>query len=157
MFKARPPATLMMATLSNTPIRFQPIVFWKKRPTERNQLSIIPPVWRRPCDHGRRAPAKRALPDPYQKQPRRASRAAILAICYSVGNKAPTLTFDNNGRQRGVMSESDSKSDAAVPRRTVLKSAGLGVGAGILSTLGTASQAASEPDIWSQDYWARKG
>lgn len=55
------------------------------------------------------------------------------------------------------MSESDSKSDAAVPRRTVLKSAGLGVGAGILSTLGTASQAAGEPDIWNQDYWARKG
>jgi hypothetical protein len=54
------------------------------------------------------------------------------------------------------MSESDSKSDA-LPRRTVLKSAGLGVGAGILSTLGTGSQAAGEPGIWSQDYWAKKG
>ena len=45
------------------------------------------------------------------------------------------------------MNESDSKSDAAVPRRTVLKSAGLGVGSGILSALGTASQAAGEPGI----------
>src|SRR5262245_47433099 len=54
------------------------------------------------------------------------------------------------------MSESNSKSDA-LPRRTVLKSAGLGVGAGILSTLGTGSQATSEPGIWSQDYWAKKG
>jgi hypothetical protein len=35
---------LMMAMLSRTPIRFQPIVFWKNRATARKELSIIPPA-----------------------------------------------------------------------------------------------------------------
>jgi len=50
-----------------------------------------------------------------------------------------------------------SKPDAALPRRTVLKSAGLGVGAGILSSLARSAKAAGGPDIWSQEYWAKKG
>ena len=48
------------------------------------------------------------------------------------------------------MSEFDSKSDAALPRRTVLKSAGLGVGVGLLSGLGAPAQAAGGADIWGQ-------
>lgn len=50
-----------------------------------------------------------------------------------------------------------TKSDAALPRRTVLKSAGLGVGAGFLSGLPMAAQATSSGGVWSGEYWARKG
>ena len=53
------------------------------------------------------------------------------------------------------MSEFDGKSDAALPRRTVLKSAGLGVGVSLLSGLGAPAQAAGGTDIWSQEYWAK--
>jgi pimeloyl-ACP methyl ester carboxylesterase len=49
------------------------------------------------------------------------------------------------------------KTDIVLPRRTVLISAGLGIGAGILSGLATSAEAAAGPDIWSQDYWAKKG
>jgi pimeloyl-ACP methyl ester carboxylesterase len=49
------------------------------------------------------------------------------------------------------------KTDIVLPRRTVLISAGLGIGAGILSGLATSAEAAVGPDIWSQDYWAKKG
>ena len=41
-------------------------------------------------------------------------------------------------------------------RRTILKSAGLGVGAGLLSGILTPANAASEGDIWSAEYWAKK-
>lgn len=45
---------------------------------------------------------------------------------------------------------------AALPRRTVLKAAG--VGAGLLSGVVTAASAAEpEDDIWSAEYWANKG
>ena len=47
--------------------------------------------------------------------------------------------------------------DPAVPRRTVLKSAGLGVSAGLLSSLPVAAQTSSEGEIWSAEYWAKKG
>jgi pimeloyl-ACP methyl ester carboxylesterase len=50
-----------------------------------------------------------------------------------------------------------SESDPGLPRRTVLKSAGLGVGAGLLSGLATPVHAAESAEIWSQDYWAKKG
>jgi pimeloyl-ACP methyl ester carboxylesterase len=50
-----------------------------------------------------------------------------------------------------------SESDPGLPRRTVLKSAGLGVGAGLLSGLATPVQASESAEIWSQDYWAKKG
>ena len=42
----------------------------------------------------------------------------------------------------------------ALPRRTVLKGAGAGVGAGLLSGIVTPATAA---DIWSAEYWAKKG
>src|SRR5437588_10620999 len=48
------------------------------------------------------------------------------------------------------------KFDPTVPRRTVLKTAGLGIGAGLLSGLPIAAQAA-DGEIWSADYWAKKG
>lgn len=50
-----------------------------------------------------------------------------------------------------------SEFDPAVPRRTVLKSAGLSVSAGLLSSLPVATQASSEGEIWSAEYWAKKG
>ncbi len=50
-----------------------------------------------------------------------------------------------------------SESDPALPRRAVLKSAGLGVGAGLLSGLAAPAQAAGDAEIWSQEYWAKKG
>ena len=50
-----------------------------------------------------------------------------------------------------------NKPDAALPRRTVLKGAGLGVGAGILSSLATSGHAGGGTDIWTQEYWAKKG
>ena len=40
-----------------------------------------------------------------------------------------------------------------LPRRTVLKAAGLGAGAGLLSGIVTPASAA---DIWSAEYWAKK-
>jgi pimeloyl-ACP methyl ester carboxylesterase len=56
------------------------------------------------------------------------------------------------------MSESDRSNFPALPRRAVLKGAGLGVGAGLLSGL-VKSAAAAEPagNIWSAEYWANKG
>ena len=50
-----------------------------------------------------------------------------------------------------------SEFDPVVPRRTVLKSAGLGVSAGLLSSLPVATQASSGGEIWSAEYWAKKG
>jgi pimeloyl-ACP methyl ester carboxylesterase len=51
--------------------------------------------------------------------------------------------------------------DDGLPRRTVLMSAGLGVGAGLMGGLGgaqaTAQTAAAGGDIWSKQYWAHKG
>jgi len=56
-----------------------------------------------------------------------------------------------------------SKFDRALPRRTVLQGtgvvAGIGIGAGLLSSLTAAAQAQPAPtgEIWSQEYWANKG
>ncbi|HEY1311846.1 MAG TPA: alpha/beta hydrolase [Pseudolabrys sp.] len=53
--------------------------------------------------------------------------------------------------------------DRALPRRTVLQGtgivAGFGIGAGLLPGLTTAAQAQPAPagEIWSQEYWAKKG
>ena len=49
-----------------------------------------------------------------------------------------------------------NEQDHSMPRRTVLKAAGMGVGAGLLSGLATPALAAAE-DIWSAEYWAKKG
>jgi len=50
-----------------------------------------------------------------------------------------------------------SKSDAALPRCTILKNARLGFSDRILCSLATPALAASRNDIWSQEYWAKKG
>ena len=43
-------------------------------------------------------------------------------------------------------------------RRTLLKGAGLGLGAGLMSGLVGQAQAATAPEqIWSAEYWAKKG
>jgi pimeloyl-ACP methyl ester carboxylesterase len=52
------------------------------------------------------------------------------------------------------MSKPDHSEPLALPRRTVLQAAGLGVGAGLLSGIVTPASAA---DIWSAEYWAKKG
>ena len=48
-----------------------------------------------------------------------------------------------------------------IARRTVLMSAGLGVGAGLVAGLSPAqaatAAAAAEGEIWSSEYWATKG
>jgi pimeloyl-ACP methyl ester carboxylesterase len=54
------------------------------------------------------------------------------------------------------MSESDHAKSRPLPRRTVLKGAALGVGTGLLSGVVTPAAAAAG-DIWSSDYWAKKG
>ena len=52
-----------------------------------------------------------------------------------------------------------SERDRSLPRRAVLQGAGIGIGAGLLSGLSTAAQAQTAPagEIWSADYWAKKG
>jgi len=47
-----------------------------------------------------------------------------------------------------------SQPNHSMPRRTVLKGAGLGVGAGLLS--GIVTPAAATDEVWSADYWAKK-
>jgi pimeloyl-ACP methyl ester carboxylesterase len=58
------------------------------------------------------------------------------------------------------MNKSDHAQPLALPRRTVLKAAGLGaglgIGAGLLTGLTTPVVAATG-EIWSADYWAKKG
>jgi pimeloyl-ACP methyl ester carboxylesterase len=53
------------------------------------------------------------------------------------------------------MSKSDDSKTNMVPRRTVLQGAGAGIGAGLMS--GLVSPAAAAQEIWSQEYWAKKG
>jgi pimeloyl-ACP methyl ester carboxylesterase len=55
------------------------------------------------------------------------------------------------------MSESDHSKSRQLPRRTILKGAALGVGAGLLSGVVTPAATAAAGDIWSSDYWAKKG
>src|ERR1700741_3352154 len=45
----------------------------------------------------------------------------------------------------------------ALPRRDILKTAGLGVGAGLLSGMTTPAQAATDGEIWTSEYWTKKG
>jgi len=50
--------------------------------------------------------------------------------------------------------------DRSMPRRAVLQGAGIGIGAGLLSGLSMAAQAQmarGTGEIWSKDYWAKKG
>ena len=48
-------------------------------------------------------------------------------------------------------------SDKDVARRTVLMSAGLGIGAGLVSNVAAQAQSAAGGEIWSQEYWVQKG
>jgi alpha-beta hydrolase superfamily lysophospholipase len=45
----------------------------------------------------------------------------------------------------------------SLPRRTVLTGAGLSLGAGLLSGMITPAAAAQPDEIWSAEYWAKKG
>jgi alpha-beta hydrolase superfamily lysophospholipase len=47
--------------------------------------------------------------------------------------------------------------DHPIARRTILKGAGLGVGAGLVAGLGTPAQAEGDAPVWSGEYWANKG
>ena len=58
--------------------------------------------------------------------------------------------------------EAPIKTEPALARRTVLKAAGLGMSAGMLSGLASAAHAegaapAATGDIWSSEYWTKKG
>jgi hypothetical protein len=64
------------------------------------------------------------------------------------------------------MTQDSLPPDHALARRTVLKGAGLGVGAGLVSGLMSTAQAqttgagaapAEDGPIWSAEYWAEKG
>jgi pimeloyl-ACP methyl ester carboxylesterase len=46
--------------------------------------------------------------------------------------------------------------DLSVARRTLMKGAGFGIGAGLVADL-MPGAAAATPEIWSGDYWAKKG
>jgi len=55
-----------------------------------------------------------------------------------------------------------NETEPALARRTILKAAGLGIGAGMLSGLASAAQAegaapAAVGEIWSAEYWTKKG
>ena len=54
-----------------------------------------------------------------------------------------------------------SDTDRGMARRTILKTAGIGIGAGLLSGMVPAhaqdAKAAASGDIWSSEYWAQKG
>src|SRR5882757_3197585 len=54
------------------------------------------------------------------------------------------------------MAGKDLEDEHDIARRTVLMSAGVGIGAGLVSGLSSA-QAAGEAEVWSSDYWANKG
>jgi alpha-beta hydrolase superfamily lysophospholipase len=45
----------------------------------------------------------------------------------------------------------------SLPRRAILKGAGLGVGAGLLAGMAAPVSAETEAPIWSAEYWAHKG
>src|SRR5450755_3530258 len=67
-----------------------------------------------------------------------------------------------NGRlaqSRPIGGHPMSEIDRSLPRRTVLQGAGIGIGASLLSGLSSAAQAQTAPagEIWSADYWAKKG
>ena len=49
------------------------------------------------------------------------------------------------------------KTEPALARRTILKAAGLGMSAGMLSGLASAAHAEDAGDIWSAEYWTKKG
>jgi alpha-beta hydrolase superfamily lysophospholipase len=54
------------------------------------------------------------------------------------------------------MSKPDHSEPLALPRRSILKAAGVGVGAGLMAGLAT-PVAAATGEIWSAEYWANKG
>src|SRR5581483_6362298 len=89
----------------------------------------------------------------------RSSRWRSFAPAYHpVADDGGRHPFVHALQQEGSMNESDP----GVPRRTVLMTASLGLGAGLVSSLpaqtGAATPAAAAGgDIWSAEYWAHKG
>jgi len=89
------------------------------------------------------------------------SAAAVNAgpIVSQSGCRSATLVNNNLQSRERKMTQLDHK----VARRTLLKGASLGVGAGVAAALGTgAGQAAAAErseggEIWSSEYWTRKG
>src|SRR4051812_26906194 len=83
------------------------------------------------------------------------------------GTLPPPHNRANPGcRLENAMTQDSLPPDHALARRTVLKGASLGVGAGLMSGLTAAAQAqttgtgvaqAEDGPIWSAEYWAKKG
>jgi alpha-beta hydrolase superfamily lysophospholipase len=60
--------------------------------------------------------------------------------------------------RRGIVTQSnESLINQSLGRRTLIKSAALGLAAGSLSALPAQSVSAAEGEIWSSEYWAKKG
>jgi pimeloyl-ACP methyl ester carboxylesterase len=73
----------------------------------------------------------------------------------------------NDKSKEDAMTQKSPNETEALARRTILKAAGLGVGAGMLSGFASAAQAqgaaqaatpaAAGSEIWSTEYWTKKG
>jgi pimeloyl-ACP methyl ester carboxylesterase len=77
-------------------------------------------------------------------------------------NEGRALRRQKESRKRSE--ETMTKFDHQLPRRAVIKGAGLGLGAGVIAGLTGAASAQSpvaaasqSPEIWSSEYWAKKG
>src|SRR5260370_25588271 len=77
----------------------------------------------------------------------------------------PTNPTDR-AREDAMTHNPPSETEHALARRTILKAAGIGMGAGVLSGLASAAQAqgvavaapaAAGADVWSTEYWTKKG
>src|ERR1700720_4525861 len=83
------------------------------------------------------------------------------AACYSCGLQCAGGASSINTAGRRTFHREIVMTDHPVARRTVIKSAGLSIGAGLASGIHSArAQApaqAAPAEIWSHEYWAQKG
>src|SRR5437660_5659849 len=69
---------------------------------------------------------------------------------------------DETSRPTNATEEAMTRSGPRLGRRTLIKSAGLGIGAGLVTGFAAPAQAAESAaaasgDMWSNEYWAQKG
>jgi pimeloyl-ACP methyl ester carboxylesterase len=84
---------------------------------------------------------------------------ALLGSIYRAKITIYRSKITKPGNARGNnMANADTHLDNPLPRRAVIKGAGLGLIAGALAdTLPAEKAAAAEGEIWSSEYWAKKG
>jgi alpha-beta hydrolase superfamily lysophospholipase len=72
--------------------------------------------------------------------------------------KPPLPLLGSRHQQQTIVRENAmNEIETVLPRRSVIKGAGLGLVAGTVSQALPAQSAAAESEIWSQEYWAKKG